>query len=216
MDRWIAALWVTAYLSFPTTPTFAEGEQAGDFDYYVLALSWTPTWCALEGDDRESAQCDPGQGFGFTLHGLWPQNEIGWPSYCPTSHRDASRGQTGAMADIMGSAGLAWHQWKKHGRCSGLSAAAYFDASRTAYDAINRPDVLRRLDRDVTLPATVIEDAFLDANPTLSADGVTVTCRSGRVQEVRICVTKDLSPRTCGADVVRDCGLSDALLSPIR
>ena len=26
----------------------AEGEKAGEFDYYVLALSWTPTWCALE------------------------------------------------------------------------------------------------------------------------------------------------------------------------
>ncbi|MGR3711266.1 MAG: ribonuclease T2 family protein, partial [Alterinioella nitratireducens] len=58
----------------------AEGERAGAFDYYVLALSWTPTWCAIEGDGRGSPQCDPGQGFGFTLHGLWPQYEEGWPS----------------------------------------------------------------------------------------------------------------------------------------
>jgi hypothetical protein len=83
----------------------AEGERAGDFDYYVLSLSWTPTWCALEGDDRNSPQCDPGQGFGFTLHGLWPQYEDGWPSFCPTALRPPSRGQTGAMADIMGSSG---------------------------------------------------------------------------------------------------------------
>ncbi|MFT6169429.1 MAG: ribonuclease T2, partial [Celeribacter sp.] len=37
---------------------FADGERAGDFDYYVLAMSWSPTWCALEGDDRNSPQCD--------------------------------------------------------------------------------------------------------------------------------------------------------------
>jgi ribonuclease T2 len=33
---------------------------------------------------------------------------------------------------------------------------------------------------------------------------------------VRICLSRDLDPRTCGADVVRDCTLSDALFSPIR
>ncbi len=31
---------------------WGDGEKAGDFDYYVLALSWSPTWCALEGDRR--------------------------------------------------------------------------------------------------------------------------------------------------------------------
>jgi len=30
--------------------TLAASEaRAGDFDYYVLALSWSPTWCALGG-----------------------------------------------------------------------------------------------------------------------------------------------------------------------
>ena len=51
----------------------ADGEKAGEFDYYVLALSWTPTWCALEGDARGSEQCDASKDFGWTLHGLWPQ-----------------------------------------------------------------------------------------------------------------------------------------------
>ena len=135
----------------------AEGERAGAFDYYVLALSWTPTWCAIEGDGRGSPQCDPGQGFGFTLHGLWPQYEEGWPSYCPTSERNPSRGMTADMADIMGSSGLAWHQWNKHGVCSGLSARDYFALSRLAYERVTRPDLLRNLGREVRLPAEVIE-----------------------------------------------------------
>lgn len=216
MRRWIMAVSMAGFASLAAAPAAADGETAGAFDYYVLALSWTPTWCALEGDGRGSAQCDPGRGFGFTLHGLWPQYEAGWPSFCPTTHPPATRGQTAAMADIMGSSGLAWHQWNKHGRCSGLSAANYFAASRTAYNAVQRPEAIRQVAREVTLPARVVEEAFLEVNPALAADGLTVTCRAGRVQEIRICLTRDLSPRTCGRDVIRDCRLDDALLSPMR
>ena len=47
-----------------TLPAQAEGERAGDFDYYVMSLSWTPTWCNLTGDARHSPQCKSGRGFG--------------------------------------------------------------------------------------------------------------------------------------------------------
>ena len=192
----------------------AEGERAGAFDYYVLSLSWSPTWCALEGDARGSPQCE--RPFGWVLHGLWPQNERGWPSYCLTGERDPSRADTAAMADVMGTSGLAWHQWQKHGRCSGLSSEDYFALSRLAFERVERPGLLRRLDRAVEIPAAVIEEAFLEANPDLWADAITVTCRSGRIQEARVCLTRDLEPRTCGVDVVRDCTMTDALLEPVR
>lgn len=197
------------------SPAMAEGEQAGDFDYYVMALSWTPSWCEYEGDDRGSPQCDAGRGFGFTLHGLWPQYEVGWPSYCRTTARDPSRSATGAMADIMGTSGLAWYQWKKHGRCSGQSSEEYFALAREAYGAITRPEILRNLPREMSLPPKVVEAAFLEENLGLSANGVTVTCKAGAIQEVRICLTRDLDPRECGADVIRDCSY-DAMMSPIR
>lgn len=197
-------------------PAGADGERAGDFDYYVMALSWTPSWCAIEGDDRGSDQCDPGQGFGFTLHGLWPQYEDGWPAFCPTLERNPSRSQTARMADLFGTSGLAWHQWTKHGVCSGLSAEDYFALSRLAYDSIERPELLRQLDREVHLPAEVIEEAFLEANPQLTGDMLTVTCRAGRVQEVRVCLTRSLEPRACAPDAARDCTLRDALFSPMR
>ncbi|WP_224816178.1 ribonuclease T2 [Hasllibacter sp. MH4015] len=194
----------------------ADGEPAGEFDYYVMSLSWTPTWCALEGDDRDSPQCEAGQGFGFTLHGLWPQYEDGWPSYCPTTMRAPSRGMTGGMADIMGTSGLAWHQWRKHGVCTGLEARDYFALSRLAYESVTRPELLRRVDEDLRVAAAVIEAAFLEVNPQLEADMLTVTCRANRIQEVRICLTRDLEPRACGADVIRDCTSPDALFSPMR
>ncbi|MFV0493096.1 MAG: ribonuclease T2 family protein [Pseudorhodobacter sp.] len=194
----------------------AEGERAGVFDYYVMALSWSATWCALEGDARKADQCRAGGGFDFTLHGLWPQNERGWPSWCRTVARDPSRQESAAMADIMGSAGLAWHQWKKHGRCSGMSGRDYYAFSRRALDTVTIPPLFARITQDLELPANVVEEAFLEANPGLDADMVTVTCKSGMIQEVRICLTRDLKPRRCGADVIRDCSLNRAELQAVR
>lgn len=192
----------------------AKGERSGDFDYYVLSLSWSPNWCVLEGRAKGSPQCD--DDFGWVMHGLWPQYENGWPSYCPTTERNPSRRMTNDMADVMGTSGLAWHQWSKHGVCSGLSAPEYYQLSRDAYAQINRPPVFRKLPRTLQVPAHVVEEAFLKSNPTLEQDGVTVTCRAGMIQEVRICLDTDLNPRTCGRDVIRDCTLSNADLHPIN
>lgn len=199
-----------------TTLVRAEGEAAGDFDYFVLSLSWSPNWCALEGEDRGSPQCDTDKDFGWVMHGLWPQYERGWPSFCRTTERDPSRRETEAMADIMGTSGLAWYQWQKHGRCAGLSVQDYFTLARRAYETVNRPAVFRKLDRPVTLPAALIEEAFLQANPDWQADMVTITCKSGHIQEARLCLTKELEPRKCGADVIRDCSMNNALFEPIR
>ena len=200
-----------------STPAVAEGEPAGEFDYYVMALSWSPNWCALTGDDRRDPQCDDGRSLTFILHGLWPQYDGGgWPSYCRTPRRDPSRSESGAMADIMGGSGLAWHQWKKHGRCTGLPPADYYALMRRAYAGVKIPPVFARITTDMTLPASVIEDAFLESNPALARDQVTVTCQSGMIQEVRICLDKTLTPRRCGTDVIRDCTLPDAGLDAVR
>lgn len=194
----------------------AEGERAGDFDYYVLSLSWSPAWCALEGDGRGDPQCDTGRGLTFVLHGLWPQYESGWPSWCRTVERDPTRAETAAMADIMGGSGTAFHQWKKHGRCSGLSAAEFYRTAREAYGRVAIPDLFKDVSSPLTLPASVIEAAFLEANPGLARDQITITCKDGLIQEARVCLTPDLAFRSCGDDVIRDCRLQDAVLKPVR
>lgn len=203
-------------MAFSGVAARADGEKAGDFDYYVMALSWSSNWCALEGDSRGEDQCLPDKGLTFTLHGLWPQYENGWPAYCRTTARDPSRSESGAMADIMGGAGLAWYQWKKHGRCAGLSAQDYFATARRAFTSIQEPDVFAKINKTLKVPASVVEEAFLAANPALAKDMITVTCKSGMIQEVRICLTKDLQPRPCGADTIRDCQMQDAVLGAVR
>ena len=123
---------------------------------------------------------------------------------------------TAEMADIMGTSGLAWHQWKKHGTCTGLSASNYYALSRQAYDVVTRPEVFRKLTDPIKLSASVIEDAFLRANPTIEADGLTITCRGRHIQEVRVCLSRDLAPVPCGRDVIKDCTLDDAFFEPVR
>lgn len=203
-----------ALLGLSPLSVAADG-TAGDFDYYVLSLSWSPNWCDREGFAQGSSQCDDDADYGWVLHGLWPQYDRGWPSYCRTTQTPPRRSETSAMVDIMGSSGLAWHQWRKHGVCSGMSATDYFALSRLAYDRVTRPEVFRTLDRAVTLPARLVQEAFLRDNPSLTANGITITCQSGHIQEARICLTRDLEYRTCGADVIRDCTLQSAKFLPI-
>lgn len=215
----VLRLWLAAFClcsGLISASAMAEGERAGDFDYYVLSLSWSANWCALVGDGRGDPQCDAGRGLTFTLHGLWPQHESGWPSYCRTGERDPTRGETAAMADIMGGAGLAFYEWKKHGRCSGLSAPDYFALSRRAYDSVTIPPVFARISKDLKVPAEVVEAAFLEANPGLKPDQITVTCDQGMIEEVRLCLTTELAPRRCGADTLRDCRMKDAVLEAVR
>lgn len=195
-------------------PQSARADTAGAFDYYVLALGWSPTWCAITGDARQDPQCD--RPLTWTLHGLWPQYEQGYPKDCRTTARDPSPAQTADMADIMGGAGLAFYEWKKHGRCSGLTSRDYLALSRRAYQNVTIPPLFAQITRDLTLPASVIEDAFLDANPRLARDQITITCKAGMIQEARICLTRDLEPRRCGDDVIRDCALQDAELAAPR
>jgi len=206
--RWVLLWIMTAGLAY------AEGDKAGEFDYYVLSLSWSPNWCALEGERRGSPQCD--EDHGWIMHGLWPQFHRGYPSFCRTTYRAPSRGMTKDMADIMGTSGLAWHQWKKHGVCTGLSPRDYYALSREAYGTVVRPPVFRKLDRDIKIAASVIEDAFVKANPELEPDMITITCKSGHIQEARICMSKDLSPVPCGRDVIKDCRMDNAIFEAIE
>ena len=213
--RWIL-LVAGITLAAISRPALAEGERAGDFDYYVMSLSWSAAYCEIEGDEKGDDQCDPRHDHTFTLHGLWPQSEVGWPSYCRTGEHDPSRSETAAMGDIMGSGGLAWYQWRKHGRCSGLSAEDYFAAARQAYESIGIPTILREVRKDLKVHPSVIEEAFIEANPSLDPSMVTVTCDQGLIREVRICLTRDLHSRACGIDVSRDCRMPDATLEAVR
>ena len=167
-----------------------RGGRPGSFDFYVLALSWSPGFCEMEGERRGSAQCDAGRKLGFVVHGLWPQYERGYPSDCDS--RNAPRYAIEEATDLYPDQGLARHQWRKHGTCSGLDPAAYFRAVRRAREKVVIPEPLERPVQDGQTTAQNVERAFAAVNPGLRPDMMAVTCRQGALQEVRICMDRDL------------------------
>ena len=207
-------LWAAVLTALVAPAAWAEG-TAGEFDYYVVALSWSPGWCDRTGYERGSTQCDEDRKLGWMLHGLWPQYAAGWPSSCKTDAQAPSATQALEMADIMGTEELAAYEWRKHGTCSGLSASEYFALSREAFASVVRPEWFRHQKVDQTVTAASIEKRFLQANPQFTADMLTVTCKAGQIQEVRVCMTKDLKPSICSQDVRKDCDLADARLVSI-
>ncbi len=61
-----------------------------------------------------------------------------------------------------------------------------------------------------------IEAKFAAANPSAPKGAFRVSCyRDGKLQEVRICLNKDLSPRACNANA-GVCRLPEVSLLPVR
>jgi ribonuclease T2 len=194
-----------------------RGGPPGQFDFYVLALSWSPGFCEVEGDERGRDQCRPGAGLGFVLHGLWPQNERGYPIECGPAGRTPSRAAMDVARALFPSEGLARHQWRKHGTCAGTSPTDYFRESGIARDKVVVPQPFRTPDRAQTWTPIDVERAFIAANPGLRADMMAVTCRRGEMQEVRVCLTRDLRGfRTCEEVDRGGCRSRDMRVAPPR
>jgi ribonuclease T2 len=175
---------------------------ARGFDYYLVALSWSPTWCESNPHDRE--QCGA-RGYGFVLHGLWPQYERGGgPQDCATRERPDAATVARTLA-FMPSRRLIEHEWRAHGACSGLGADDYFALSDRAYAAVRIPPVFQPRATPGSMDVDAVRDAFIAANPGLEADMFAVVCRARDLAEVRVCVDTDLAPRRCGRDVRTRC-----------
>nr|WP_240539847.1 ribonuclease T2 [Salinarimonas soli] len=193
-----------------------RGAEPGSFDFYVLALSWSPGFCASEGGRRDRDQCAPGSGLGFVVHGLWPQNERGYPTACG-AERTPTRVALDEARRVLPSEGLARHQWRKHGTCSGLDPLSYFRAAGQARDRVTIPDRFRDAREPLTIAPVEIERAFAAANPGLRPDMMAVACRRGALQEVRICLDRTLKGFVACREVDRDgCRGGDLHVDPVR
>jgi ribonuclease T2 len=193
--------------------------QAGQFDFYVLALSWSPSYCEAAAerspDRKPSPQCGD-RPYSFVVHGLWPQYEKGFPEYCQQPAPRVDRATVSSMLDLMPSPQLIFSEWRKHGTCAGLTIGRYFEEIRKARATVKIPE--EYLDpaaaREVA-PAEV-EEAFLKANPGMSAGAISITCDSKRVHEVRVCLTKELQFRDCSEMERRSCKRPKLAMPAVR
>jgi len=193
------------------------GGRPGAFDYYVLSLSWSPSYCEAEGRRANPLQCDSGRPFAFVVHGLWPQYEEGWPEFCHMRRfRRLTEAEVRGMLDIMPSPDLVRHEWRKHGTCSGLTPEGYLAQMRRARDRVVIPDGLRQLETYTMVSPGAVEAAFRAANPGLAADAIAVTCDRRHLREVRVCMNRDLTFRRCHAVDRRGCRAGRVVMPPSR
>jgi ribonuclease T2 len=178
-----------------------ERREPGEFDYYVLVLSWMPSYCRGERRDRKDGQCEVSKPRAFLLHGLWPQYEKGWPEDCPLGRRPWVPGRViEEMRDIMPSKNLIIHEYRVHGTCSGLDPAQYFGVARELYERVSVPVSFLAPDADRLVSPDEIEREFLGANLWLKPEMISVTCRGANLLDVRVCFGRDLFPRSCGVN----------------
>src|SRR5204863_538556 len=166
--------------------------EPGQFDFYVLALSWSPSFCEAAGQRATPPQQQCGaRPYSFVVHGFWPQYENGFPEFCQQPSPRLDRANISSMLDLMPAPRLIFQQWERHGTCSGLSASVYFESIRKARAMVKIPDEFIAPTEMLSVSPDEVEDAFVKANPGLMRDAIAVTCDSRRLSEVRICVGKD-------------------------
>lgn len=201
-------LWISA----------AQGKgYAGEFDYYAMALSWSPEHCAIKPGDRE--QC--ARKLGFVLHGLWPQYQRGYPASCTRERLDADMEQQ--FAGLYPSRFLYRHEWEKHGTCSGLSQEAFHQLASDLRQKVKIPAAYQSPEEPLRKNSFQLKADLASANPWLAPDNITVACADGGrfLREIYICINQQGTDAVPCSDEMqkrerRSCGQPDFLLRSVR
>jgi len=214
-----------AFLALLLTPRAATAQDPrqnapGQFDFYVLSLSWSPSFCAGAAERGADAvarnvQCGP-RPYSFVVHGLWPQYDNGFPEYCQIPAPRLDRGVVSSMLDLMPAPRLIFNEWDRHGTCSGQSPRVYFETVRKARAAVKIPPDFTDLKEPLSVTPHAVEEAFINANPGLSASAMAVGCDAKRMTEVRLCLSKDLQFRDCAEIAKRSCRREQLIMPPMR
>jgi ribonuclease T2 len=216
--RAIVTASLAAMLAFPAPgPVFAQGRHfgvPGAFDFYVLSLFWSPSFCEAAGDRDRSPECGE-RPYSFVVHGLWPQFERGFPESCQVPAPRLPRRIVDSMLDLMPAPRLVYHEWDAHGTCSGLSPGAYFDEVRKARGKVKIPPEYAEVKSVLKVSPMDVKQNFIKANPGLTEASIAVEC-DNRLREVRICLDKDLKFRDCPDVARRGCRRDEIAMPPVR
>ena len=130
---------------------------SGDFDYYVFAQSWYPTFC-ISGQKNECKNLTEYMKKNLSPHGLWPNKSSAkkfsnHPSYCINSNgcetdkncdidwkmiQNSTLNKTQTMMPI----NLMRHEWRKHGTCSTCNQDHYFQNILSLQAKYKTPDTI--------------------------------------------------------------------------
>jgi ribonuclease T2 len=194
--------------------------EPGQFDFYVLALSWSPSFCEQSRErapDRAPDQQCSGKPYSFVVHGLWPQYEAGFPEFCQVPAPRLDRATVTSGLEVMPSPRLVFNQWGRHGTCSGLTPHAYFETVHKARAVVKIPAAYLEVAQPLNATPDEVGDAFVKANPGLTRKAISISCDGKqRLSDVRICLSKDLHFRDCVDLEKRACRQEQVLLPAPR
>jgi ribonuclease T2 len=198
--------------------------EPGQFDYFVLSLSWSPSFCAASEDraaarNADRSRPDPQCGarpYAFVVHGLWPQYEKGFPEFCQVPAPRLNRDIVSSMLDLMPSPRLVFHEWDRHGTCSGLAPRAFFDTVRKARAVVKIPPEYLDVKETLDVTPSEVEEAFVKANPGMTPESIAIGCDRTRLHEVRVCLSRDFGFRACPDVDRRACRRERVSMPPLR
>jgi len=194
----------------PTPPSDAS---AGDFDYFLLTLSWAPEFCATNPKGKSNAECDPKKHMGLVVHGLWPQYDNGkGPEYCGSTP-PVSSSIVNRMMPIMPGKDLIQHEWSKHGTCSALSTQDYLGMIEKLYNGLTVPDYFKKPSDIAQTSASKIDKEFASAN-NAPARAFRVSCPQNEFSAVEICISKDMQYQACPS-TVKECRAPKIEVRPV-
>nr|WP_226982417.1 ribonuclease [[Haemophilus] ducreyi] len=119
-------------------------------DYYMLALSWSPAFCATQKaryltdlPDHIDYQCDD-QNLGWVIHGLWPQNKKAHsisdhPRYCQGDLPPIDPAILEQYLPEAPGASLLQGEWEKHGACAFQDPTSYFQKQKELFYSLKLP-----------------------------------------------------------------------------
>ena len=218
----LAVVLCAAFLAATSVATAQDARQnkPGEFDFYVLSLSWSPSFCEAGAERGRSSRATEQQcgerPYSFVVHGLWPQYERGFPEFCQHPSPRLDRNIVSSMLDLMPGRRLVYHEWDRHGSCSGLSPRAFFDTVRRARAVVKIPPEFLDLKAPLTVTPQSVEEAFIAANPGLTRNGIAIGCDNRRLREVRICLSRDLAFKECDEIDRRACRREQLVVPPVR
>jgi ribonuclease T2 len=192
----VFSLGATSFAKHKKPQSTSDSNTPGQFDYYLLTLSWAPQFCATNPNGRGTAECNPSKHMGLVVHGLWPQYNNGkWPEDC-ASTPPVSTSTVNHMLPMMPGKQLIQHEWSKHGTCSGLSVKDYFGSIEKLYTGLSVPDEFKKPADSAQTSPRDIEAAFASAN-SAPQEAFRVSCPQQDFSAVQICLDKDLKYMAC-------------------
>ncbi|MEQ1602647.1 MAG: hypothetical protein ABL885_12885 [Methylophilaceae bacterium] len=212
MKKTLISLCLLAGFATTALAEYFSPAETPPFDYYMLSLSWSPEFCATHQGNK---QC--GRGQGLVLHGLWPQYFNGYPKSCSNERITAKLVRE--FSGLYPADGLAFHEWQKHGTCSGLPPREYLQLSQKLKNSFMPPAALQKLTQALPVTTALLTRQILLANPKLKAEMLAFDCTNdgAYLQEVYVCFDKaGKSAVACGEEVrhrsQRSCGAGEFLV----